>query len=217
LSRNLLFDLDGTLTDPKDGIVRSVNYALGKFGLPACESSEIEPFIGPPLKETFRAILDTNDDETLMRAVSWYRERYIARGYMENHVYDGIPELLAACRSAGFRLFIATSKRKDIAQQVLDHFGLAPAFEAVYGCDVDLSKTELLSILVRENDLRVSDCLMIGDRRHDIEAGRANGMLTIGVLWGYGTLDELIAAGSHYLTHTPAELSHVINQTQAIL
>lgn len=174
---NLLFDLDGTLTDPREGIVKSINHALGKFSVPLRDPVFLEQFIGPPLRETFRVLLDTKDAEVLTQAVVWYRERYCVEGYKENHVYNGIIDLLSSCRELGHRLFVATYKRLDIAENVLSHFQLSSFFDAAYGCDLDLTKTELLSQLIEEQSLAPACCLMIGDRKGDIEAGRNNRVL----------------------------------------
>lgn len=181
---NLLFDLDGTLTDPREGIVKSINYALSKFNVPMQNSSFLEQFIGPPLKETFGTILDTADAEILTQAITWYRERYFVEGYSENIVYTGVCELVSDCLKSGHRLYVATYKRQDLAAKVLSHFQLAPYFVAIYGCDLDLTKTELLRQILEEQSLVPSSCLMIGDRKGDIEAGRNNNMLTAGVSWG---------------------------------
>lgn len=209
---NLLFDLDGTLTDPKEGIVRSINHALSKFSLPLREPSFLEQFIGPGLRDTFRVLLDTKDAETLTQAVAWFRERYLVEGYLENRVYAGVPELLSACRESGHRLFVATYKRKDIAERVLSHFELSSFFAEVYGCDLDVTKAELLGQLLEEQSLAAASCLMIGDRKGDIQAGRDNNTSTAGVLWGYGTLEELSAASPDYLAHTPSDLLGTICQ-----
>lgn len=207
---NLLFDLDGTLTDPRDGIVRSIIYALDKFNVPLCDPMFLEQFIGPPLKETFRVLLDTQDDEVLTQAVFWYRERYLVEGYKENQVYRGVSELLSICKESGYRLFLATYKRQDIAISVLSHFHLLTFFDAVYGCDLDLTKTALLNQLFEEQNLAPETCLMIGDRKGDIEAGRNNGISTVGVLWGYGSQEELTAASPDYLAQTPSDLFSII-------
>lgn len=204
---NLLFDLDGTLTDPKDGIVRSINYALDKFDMPGCKPSDLERFIGPPLMDTFRVLLDTDDRTTLVQAVTWYRERYVVKGYLENYVYIGIPELMSSLQP-NHRLFVATSKRQDIAADVLTHFQLAPYFSAIYGCDVDLSKSDLLKQILQEQCIKPSDCIMIGDRRYDIEAARANNIPAMAVLWGYGSREELINAD--YIANTPSEVSGLV-------
>ncbi|MEN6356114.1 MAG: HAD-IA family hydrolase [Armatimonadota bacterium] len=207
---NLFFDLDGTLTDPKDGIVRSINFALSKFDLPVFEPSSLERFIGPPLMDTFQVLLDTDDRATLMQAVTWYRERYVVKGYLENHVYEGIPELLSSLQP-NHRLFVATSKRQDIAANVLTHFRLASFFTAIYGCDVDLSKADLLKQILHEQSINPPGCIMIGDRKHDIEAARANDISSMAVLWGYGSHEELISAD--YIASTPSEVSSLIYST----
>ena len=208
---NLFFDLDGTLTDPKEGIVNSINHTLKKFDIPPYEPLSLERFIGPPLKDTFRTLLSANDDETLAQAVAWYREQYFVKGYLENYVYDDIPQLLESLNSK-HRLFVATYKRSDIATSVLTHFNLAPYFEDIYGCDLDISKAELLENILTKLNLTAADCLMIGDRKGDIEAARANGIPVVGVLWGYGTREELIANSPDYIASSPSELLHIIDK-----
>ncbi|MCE5323382.1 HAD hydrolase-like protein [bacterium] len=203
----VFFDLDGTLTDPKEGIVKSINYVLDKFSLSAHEPSSLERFIGPPLVDIFRVLLDTDDSETLMRAAIWFRERYAAEGYLENYMYDGIPELLSSLQP-NHSLFVATSKRQDIAANILAHFGLAQYFTAIYGCDVDLSKTDLLKQILYEHSFDPSDCIMIGDRMHDIDAAHANNIPAIAVLWGYGSHEELINAD--YIISAPSEVSSFV-------
>jgi phosphoglycolate phosphatase len=207
---NLFFDLDGTLTDPKDGIVRCINYSLAKFGLPECEPSSIERFIGPPLKSTFRTLLNTEDEATLLQAIAWYRERYSSKGYRENYVYDGIPELLQGCKESGHNLYIATFKRQDFAERIMVHFDLATYFCGIYGCTTNQTKAELLGHIIHERGLSASDCMMIGDRVHDVDSGRENNMSTAGVLWGYGSLDELTTAIPDHIAKSPSDLLTIV-------
>lgn len=208
---NLMFDLDGTLTDPRDGIVRSINYALMKTGVPSRSESDLTQFIGPPLAYTFCILLKTENSAIIEQAINWYRERYILKGYLENYVYRGVVEFLEECMEYGHTLYVVTSKRQDIAQKVLDHFELARFFDATHGCGNGPSKSELIEQIMHERDLSPSECVMIGDRKFDIEAGRANNAVTIGVLWGYGTQDELSAAAAEHIVSTPSELLNVIN------
>lgn len=213
---NLFFDLDGTLTDPKEGIVNSINYALMKFDIPPYEPSSLERFIGPPLKDTFRTLLSTNDDKRLAQAIAWYRKRYFVEGYLENYVYEGIPRLLESLEGK-HRLFVATYKRSDIAASVLRHFSLAPYFEDIYGCDLDISKAELLENILTKLNLTATTSIMIGDRKGDIEAARANGMPVIGVLWGYGTREELISSSPDHIASSPEELLRMIDHFKVLL
>ncbi|MHB0998524.1 MAG: HAD-IA family hydrolase [Armatimonadota bacterium] len=206
---HLIFDLDGTLTDPKEGMIESYNHVLKKFNLPMHESGFLERHIGPPIEEVFRELLDTENTDIINQAIICYRERYILQGYLENHVYDGIVEFLQDCKASDYRMFIATSKRQDIANMVLTRFQLTPFFSAVYGGDVGISKTDLLNRLLQEQELLPSSCLMIGDRKQDIDAGRGNNISTVGVLWGYGSQEELVSASADYLAHNPSELLNI--------
>lgn len=208
---HLIFDLDGTLTDPKDGMIKSFNHVLKKFNLPMNESGFFERYIGPPINEVFGELLDTENTDIIHQAIICYRERYILQGYLENQMYDGILEFLQDCKKSDYRMFIATSKRQDIANMVLTHFHLTPFFSTVYGGDAGISKTDILGRLLQEQELLPSSCLMIGDRKQDIDAGRDNNISTVGVLWGYGTQDELISASPDYLVHNPSELLNIVD------
>ncbi|MGJ8657912.1 MAG: HAD hydrolase-like protein [Akkermansiaceae bacterium] len=197
---NLFFDLDGTISDPFQGITTSMNYALKKCEVKERDPAQLAKYIGPSLQFAFSELLETDDDEQLTRAIGFFRERYISVGFGENELYPNIVETLSKLREAGHRLFIVTSKREDIAVSVIQHFSLQDYFEKIYGCDVDLSKSDLITKILGEKDIDPNDTLMIGDRKFDIEAGKVNGLKTIGVLWGYGSKGELEYAGADYIT-----------------
>ena len=208
-SVNILFDLDGTLTDPRDGIVRCIQYALGRLSLEPRTDAELLHYIGPPLRESFGELLNTTDCSAIDRAVGIYRERYSTLGLLENEVYAGIPEALTALSARGDILFVATSKPEIYAQQILEHFALAGYFRRIRGCELDgtrADKGELIAHLVTNEKLKPTETVMIGDRLHDAVGARANGVAPIGVLWGYGDEAELIAAQCKMLVRTPAEL-----------
>ncbi|MGB9198634.1 MAG: HAD hydrolase-like protein [Terriglobales bacterium] len=212
-SVNILFDLDGTLTDPRDGIVRCIQYALDKLGLPPRSEADLLHCIGPPLRESFAELLGTPDCAKLDHAINIYRERYSTIGLFENEVYAGIPEALCALSARGDALFVATSKPEIYAQQILEHFGLATYFRHVWGCELNgtrADKGELIAHLLDQEKLRPLDTVMIGDRLHDAVGARANGVFPIGVLWGYGDEAELIAAQCKMLVRAPEELSRLV-------
>lgn len=200
----IFFDLDGTLTDPKPGITRSIQYALERLEHPVIPSEdELTWCIGPPLRASFVRMLG---DDVADRAVTLYRERFGDVGLYENGVYDGIEDTLTALRASGHRLFVATSKAHVFADRIIDHFGLRPYFERVFGAELDgtrVEKTHLLDYALKQVAVDPARTVMIGDRSHDMIGARANGMAGIGVLYGYGTRAELIEAGARQLCATP--------------
>jgi phosphoglycolate phosphatase len=203
----IFFDLDGTLTDPKPGITRSIRYALQKMDqaeIPA--EDELTWCIGPPLRASFVKMLG---EDSADRAVSLYRERFSDIGLYENRVYDGIAEVLATLRASGHRLFVATSKAHIYADRIIDHFGLRPHFSYVFGAELDgtrADKSHLLEYALKQTATDPANSLMIGDRSHDMVGAGKNGIKGIGVLYGYGSRDELIGAGARHLCATPAEI-----------
>jgi phosphoglycolate phosphatase len=206
---SLLFDLDGTLTDPREGIVGSLRYALAELGLPAPSDDELSSFIGPPLHDSLRRLLGAERANSLPRALELYRERFGTVGMFENRVYPGIAEALAALGDAGWRLWVVTSKPSVFAAPILRHFDLTRHFAGVYGAELSgerSNKSELIAHFLRTEGVPAERTTMIGDRRHDIAGARANGIRAFGVLWGYGTLDELIDAGADALYENVADL-----------
>ena len=203
----IYFDLDGTLTDPKPGITRSIQYALQRLDHPTIPTEdELTWCIGPPLRTSFVKMLG---DHAADRAVALYRERFSDIGLYENRVYDGIGEVLTTLRASGHRLFVATSKALVFADRIIDHFGLRPHFERVFGAELDgtrADKGDLLAYALKETDVDPSKALMIGDRSHDMIGAGKNGIKGIGVLYGYGSRDELIGAGARHVCATPAEI-----------
>jgi phosphoglycolate phosphatase len=204
----IYFDLDGTLTDPKIGITRSIQYALDKLGHPAIPSEdELTWCIGPPLRGSFTKLLGHEHSSDL--AVSLYRERFADIGIFENNLYAGIPDILIALARPDRRLFVATSKPVVFAEQIIDHFGLRSHFERVFGSELDgtrSDKTDLLKYALQETSVDPSRAIMIGDRSHDIIGARNNGMNAIGVLYGYGSKEELTEAGALHVCARPRGL-----------
>ena len=205
----LLFDLDGTLTDNFSGIARSIRHALTAMGVEPPPASMLHSCVGPPLRQTLARLLATDDVREIERALAHYRGRYAETGWRENVVYPGIAPLLAHFTAAGTTLFLCTSKPQPYAERIVAHFGLAPHFRAVYGADLAGTrddKTKLVAHLLRREGLDAAACTMIGDREHDIRAAHAHGMHAVGVLWGYGSRDELLRAGAEAIAAAPDAL-----------
>lgn len=209
----ILFDLDGTLTDPALGITRCLRFALKSLGKPVPPETELRACIGPPLQQTLPLLLQSDDPALAQKALVLYRERFAAVGKYENVVYPGIPAVLEALRTAGYSLFVATSKPVVYARDILAHFGLDSFFVGVYGSELTgerSDKTELLAYFLAQEERNPADCIMIGDRRHDVEGAHGNGMRCIGVGWGYGSRQELVAAGADWLCEDIADLPQQI-------
>ena len=210
-ARDLLFDLDGTLTDNYAGISASIRHALARLAAPAPDDAEMRQYVGPPLRGTFAKLLSTNERATVERAIEHYRERFAAVGWRENAAYPGIEDALARLRAAGTRLYVCTAKPRIYAERIVAHFGFDAHFAAVYGADLDGrydDKATLLAHLLEQERLDARNAVMIGDRDHDIQAARANGVRAVAVLWGYGSAGEL--AGADAIVATPAELPDVL-------
>lgn len=206
----ILFDLDGTLCDPRVGIVRSLQYALQKTGHAIPSESELVRYIGPPLYESFAVLLNCKDAELVKHAVELYRERFVSTGMFENSVYPGITDLLAELYAERYHLYVVTSKPTVFAQNILNHFRLAANFLCIYGSELDgrrADKSDLIAHVLEQEKIIPSEAVMIGDREHDIKGAIANGVRPIGVLWGYGSLDELTKAGASVLCETPESLA----------
>jgi phosphoglycolate phosphatase len=204
----IYFDLDGTLTDPKLGITRSIQYALQRVDHPTMPTEdELTWCIGPPLRASFVRLLGAETSADL--AVSYYRERFSDIGLYENGVYDGIGDVLTTLCASGHRLFVATSKPHVFAERIIDHFGLRDHFERVFGSELDgtrVDKSHLLEYALKETSVDPAKTLMIGDRSHDMVGAKNNGMKGIGVLYGYGSRDELLEAGAHHVCATPCAI-----------
>lgn len=205
MSKYVYIDLDGTLTDPFEGISNCIAYALERLGHPQPGDDSLRHFIGPPLLEAFGELVG---HELAPRALEHYRERFSEIGWRENTVYPGIHETLSAINGAGHRCFVATTKPHVFARRIVEHFELSPYFAAVYGSEFDGTRTDKTELLRYAQDRRSAtrDSVMIGDRHHDIAGALNNGMRAIGVTWGYGTVDELRGAGADCLAAAPAEL-----------
>lgn len=212
--KNVLFDLDGTLTDPGEGITASVAYALNKLGITPPPREELYKFIGPPLGESFMKYYSLSEDEARV-AIEYYREYFKPRGMLENKVYPDIPKLLKALRAQGLRLIVATSKPEVFAVTILEHFGLAEHFDLIAGSD--LSGTRILKADVIRDALcrcgitALDECIMIGDRLHDVEGAAEVGIDSVGVLWGYGSHRELTEAGAVYIAESVFDIMKILS------
>ncbi|NNH01384.1 HAD-IA family hydrolase [Acinetobacter sp. ANC 5414] len=193
--KNILIDLDGTLTDPKVGITTSARYGLNKIGHPIADDVNIDWIIGPPLQASLAKILNVAVDDVLAeQALMGYRERFAVTGLYENHVFDDVAETLKALQQQGYRLFLATAKPEVYARQILEHFELLQYFVHPYGSELNgdrTNKAELIAYIMQKEQLKPEECLMVGDREHDIFGARHNGIETIAVEYGYGSEKEL--------------------------
>lgn len=209
----ILFDLDGTLSDPKVGITKSVQYALHKMGFNETDMDKLECFIGPPLQVSFAEYYNFDKVQT-QQAIDLYRERFKVKGMFENELYSNIPLLLNSLKETGFILVVATSKPTVFAEQILEHFNIEKYFELIVGSNLDgtrASKTEVIQyILDKYNEYKLDDFIMIGDRKHDIMGANNTGIDSIGVTYGYGLFEEL----SH---SNPTHIVENVNQLKDIL
>jgi phosphoglycolate phosphatase len=205
---DILVDLDGTLVDPKPGLIGSVQYALRKLGQPVPSADELLWLIGPPFRVSFPKLLGSPD--RVEEAIGYYRESYFAGGMYDAIVYDGVSEALDALCIAGHRLFVATSKPHIYARPILERLGLARHFVAICGPELDGTndhKADLIADMIARGDVRPRTAVMIGDREFDVLAAARHGIPTVGVTWGYGSAEELTAAGAAALCHSPDTLA----------
>lgn len=211
---NILIDLDGTLTDPRAGFVACVNHALTSLGQAARTEDEIAAHIGPPLSETLGTLLGARHEHRVDDAVALYRERYSASGILEATLYADIPPALQALGSSGTRLFVATSKPRVFALRILDHFALSEYFAGVYGSELDgtrADKRHLISYILERESIAPASAIMVGDRAQDIRGARSNGLGSVGVLWGYGSREELEQAGADRIIELPGQLTGALS------
>lgn len=209
----LLFDLDGTLTDSAEGILNCVHHALKPFGIKETDPKRLYSFIGPPLADSFKRLYDF-DDEKIKTALKLYRDRYQEKGKFENRVYEGVPELLDSLKAAGYRLILATAKPEHFTAQIMEHFDLTRRFDFIYGSNESknrLNKTHVIrDIKLAHPDLTSQNTIMIGDRNHDVLGAKANGIESIGVLYGFGDRQELEEAGAKYIVATVSDLKNLL-------
>lgn len=208
--RYILFDLDGTLTDPKVGITRSVQHALHTYGIEEPDPDRLTPFIGPPLVDSFAKYYGFPREQGL-EAIERYREYFSVKGLFENEVYPGIPEMLADLKARGKVLLVATSKAEKFARQILEHFDLAQYFDFICGATMDVTirsaKADVIAYALEQAGVTDKvQAVMVGDRLHDVEGARACGLDCVGVLFGYGSREELEEAGAAAIAETVGDL-----------
>jgi phosphoglycolate phosphatase len=207
---DILFDLDGTLTDPKDGITRCIQFSLDQLGVTPPRADQLTWCIGPPLRGSFSRLLNTLDDALLDQALSHYRKRFSETGMYENAIYPEITPALRKIRTAGFRVFLATSKPSVYARQILDHFDLTQFFHAIHGSELDgrlSDKGELVAHILDSENLKPKATLIVGDRSQDIIGGKKNGIVTAAVTYGYGSREEITASKPDYVFESPSDLA----------
>ena len=215
---HILFDLDGTLTNPFEGITNSVLYALRKCGIEEQDRGKLAAFIGPPLIASFRDFYGMTLEDA-RRAVGFYREYYSECGIFENAVIEGIPALLEALSAKGLRLSVATSKPEPFAERIISHFALDKFITRVFGASLDetrIEKSEVIAYALKEGGIPPETALMVGDRKHDIAGAKANNIASLGVLFGFGSREELERAGADAIARTPEEVLSLI-ETSAVL
>ncbi len=207
--RYILFDLDGTIIDSEPGIFNSIKYALNSMGTDVDQESSLRAFIGPPIKESFVNVLGFTEEKA-EEAIAKYREYYSKKGIFECSLYDGMAELIKKLQNKDYKIILATSKPEVFAKQILEHFDLVQHFSLVSGCGLDgtrSSKSEVIeSALISMKVNNLSEAVIIGDRKYDIIGAKETGIKSIGVLYGYGNLQELREAGADYIAENVKDL-----------
>ena len=212
LYKNIFLDLDGTLTDSGEGIMNSVAYSLKKFGIEETDRARLRTFIGPPLFASYMREYGFDHEKALL-AVEYYREYFAPKGLYENSVYEGIPELLGDLKNAGARLYLATSKPEPYATEIVSHFGLAGYLDGLFGSTMTEERTkkeDVIAYALELTGIDKKDVVMIGDRNHDILGAKANGVASVGVLFGYGDRKELSDAGADHIADTVEHLRQIL-------
>ena len=212
----ILFDLDGTISDPKVGICTSVQTALKKFGINVPDINTLTPFIGPPLRDSFRDFYHIKPED-MEDCIAAYRARFSTVGLFENDLYDGIPELLKTLKENGRKLALASSKPRVFVEKILNHFGISEYFDVIMGSELDGTRenkseiiAECLRLLGIDPSGDLSKVVMVGDRKYDVEAAVAAGLPNIAVSYGYGSKEELTKAGAEVIAGTVKELENIL-------
>ena len=213
----ILFDLDGTLSDPKVGITKSVEYALQKMQIQESNIDELECFIGPPLQDSFAEYYNF-DEEDKQKAIDYYRERFKEVGMYENELYSNIPNLLKSLNDLNYRLVVATSKPTVFSEEILRHFNIDHYFDLVVGSNLDgtrTAKTDIIQYIIdKYNGHKLEDFIMIGDKKHDIIGANNNGIDSIGVTYGYGSYEELSQSNPTYIVESVDQLKDILIGSQ---
>jgi phosphoglycolate phosphatase len=204
----LIFDLDGTISDPFVGISRSINFALESLDYKPVDPETIRPMIGPPLSEIFTHFLGDLREREMHGLIDKYRERYASVGYRENTLYDDMPEIISELDSRGYSLGVCTAKRADYAVKILQHFSLDTHIDFVDGGGIDVHKKTQIARII-SSGIDHATAIMIGDRAGDINAAKNNAVHSVGVLWGFGVGDEIVLAAPDFIASTPSELQTI--------
>lgn len=207
----LLIDLDGTLTDPKEGIHGCIRYALNQLNVPLDPNINLDWTIGPPLKNSFKTLLNSNDEAFAERALAYYRERFSTIGLFENRLYPSVTSTLKTLVSRGYHLYLATAKPQVYANEILKHFEIAQYFIYPYGSELNgdrTNKSDLIAYILEKEGIDVQKTVMIGDRKYDILGAQSHAISTIAVTYGYGTHDELNMCQPDQIIHDFSELLH---------
>lgn len=210
--QTVLFDLDGTLTDPGLGITNSVMYALKQMGYEVPPRQKLYQFIGPPLMDSFCALFSMTQPQA-EEAIRLYRIYFREKGLYENEVYEGIVPMLQILRNAGKRLVLATSKPEEFAKTIMSHFGLDQYVTEIAGATMDTARSkkgQVIAYALKEFDIDPATAVMVGDRKHDIIGAKENGLSCIGVTYGYGSRDELVTCGAVKLAESPRQLGKIL-------
>lgn len=210
--RNILFDLDGTITDPKEGIVNSILYALDKLEIQEKNIYDLDEFIGPPLRNSFITRYKLSD-KLADKAMFFYREYFSKKGLFENKLYPEIEGLLKSLHNKKIRLFVATSKPTVYAKKIINHFKLDKYFTGIIGSNLDntrTDKTEIIAHAITKYRLQINESIMIGDRKHDIVGAKNNSMRSVGVSYGYGSLKEISLYQPEFIAKDCAELNSIL-------
>ena len=209
----VLFDLDGTLTNSELGITTCVQHALKKFGIEVEDRTELRPFIGPPLGESFQVYYGLSKEES-EQAIKYYRERFSVKGLYENEVYEGVEKMLQSLKESGKKLIVATSKPEKFTMIILQHFDLLKFFDFVAGATMDGSRGEKADVIryaLEKCEIEdKSEVIMIGDRKFDILGAKENGLVSMGVLYGFGDREELMEAGADYIVERTEDIMEIL-------
>lgn len=204
----LLFDLDGTLTESGTGIINAVKHALNQYGIHEEDIDTLRKFIGPPLVVSFQKLYGFSEEKA-WEAVLKYREYYSEKGIFENELYPGIDALIPDLKAAGYKIVLATAKPEMFTFKIMDHFGLSKSFDFIAGAldsENRIEKHEIIKYALQHIDGDKDKCIMIGDRLHDIEGAKINGLDSMGVLYGYGSREELESHGANYIAETVEDI-----------
>lgn len=212
MNKGILFDLDGTLTDSGEGIMNCVQLALEHFGIPVPERDKLRVFVGPPLSDSF--LRHGVPADKIEEAIAVYRSRYVPIGIFENQPYPGIAELLQELRRDGYALYVATSKPEKMAIQILEHFNLASSFDRICGATMDSSRSTKDAVIayLLEQCPALQKMIMVGDTKYDVLGAAAHNIPTVGVSWGYGSVDEMETAGAVAIAHDTKALKEILDK-----